>query len=136
MSRQSSGRRDFIINRIHGKKEYTQKRHLVCSLKKTHALFQNEYPDIKVGLSKFSSLRLMHFLLLLIYQEISFYIKWHVLIKPSSGRYLKRGRLKSLLKNLSHHICLLKKSHSLYPSQIRPLVPHGCSSAEETSYST
>ena len=94
VSRQSPGRRDFIINRIHGKREYMQKRHLVCSLKETHALFQNEHPDIKVDLSKFPFLRPMNFLLPLIYQEMSFYVKWHVLIKeflskPPIGRYLK-----------------------------------------------
>lgn len=57
VSRQAPGRRDFVTTWQNGKKEHLQKRHMMFSLKETHALFLEENPDVKVGLSKFSSLR-------------------------------------------------------------------------------
>lgn len=63
VSRQSPGKRDFVINCHDGKKEYIQKRHLTWSLKETHALFLKENPTIKIGLSKFSQLRPINVLL-------------------------------------------------------------------------
>lgn len=57
ISRQAPGKKDFVTSRKNGKKEHLQKRHMMFSLKESHALFIKENPDIKVGLSKFSSLR-------------------------------------------------------------------------------
>ena len=56
ISRQAPGRRDYVIVRQRGKKSKLQKRHLMWSLKETFGLFQKENPDIKISLSKFSSL--------------------------------------------------------------------------------
>ena len=42
VSRQSPGKRDFVIKRVDGMKEYVQKRHLLYSLRETHALFKKK----------------------------------------------------------------------------------------------
>lgn len=63
ISRQSPGKKDFVVSRQNGKKEHLQKRHLLFSLKEVHALFLRENPTIKIGLSKFSSLRPVNVLL-------------------------------------------------------------------------
>jgi len=57
ISRQSPGKKDFITRKINGKKQYLQKRHLLCSLRETHALFLKEHPEVKIGFTKFCSLR-------------------------------------------------------------------------------
>jgi hypothetical protein len=57
VSRQAPGRRDFVTTWQNGKKEHLQKRHMMFSLKEAHALFQEEHPDVKIGLTKFSSFR-------------------------------------------------------------------------------
>ena len=57
ISRQSPGRKDFVVRWQNGKKEHLQKRHLLFSLKEAHAIFLKENPLLKIGLSKFSSLR-------------------------------------------------------------------------------
>ena len=57
ISRQSPGRKDFVVSWQNGKKEHLQKRHLLFSLKEAHAIFLKENPLVKIGLSKFSSLR-------------------------------------------------------------------------------
>lgn len=57
ISSQAPGMRDYVIVRSQGKKTKLQKRHLIWSLKETHAMFKKENADCKIGLSKFSSLR-------------------------------------------------------------------------------
>ena len=57
ISRQTAGRKEFVITREGGKKRHLQKRHLLYSLKEVHALFLKENASIKIGLSKFCSLR-------------------------------------------------------------------------------
>jgi len=57
ISRQSPGRKDFVVSWQNGKKEHLQKRHLLFSLKEAHAIFLKENPLVKIDLSKFSSLR-------------------------------------------------------------------------------
>ena len=57
ISRQSPGRKDCVILRDNGKKSKLQKRYLMWSLKETYHIFQEEYPNTKIGLSKFCSLR-------------------------------------------------------------------------------
>ena len=63
VSRQAPGKKDFVIKRQSGKKDYLQKRHMMFSLKEAHSLFQKEHPEVKIGLSKFSSLRPVNVLL-------------------------------------------------------------------------
>ena len=63
ISRQSPGRKDFVISRNNGKKSKLQKRYLIWSLKKTFGMFQQEHPHTKIGLSKFCSLRPVNILL-------------------------------------------------------------------------
>ena len=63
ISRKAPGRRDFVIVRQHAKKTKLQKRHLLLFMKETFGLFQKEYPSIKIGLSKFSSLQPVNVLL-------------------------------------------------------------------------
>ena len=57
VSRISPGKRDIVTVRNSGGKFKLQKRHLYFSLKEAFALFQEEYPTIKIGLSKFCTLR-------------------------------------------------------------------------------
>ena len=57
ISRQTAGRKEFVITREGGEKQHLQKRHLLYSLKEVHALFLKENPSIKIGLSKFCSFR-------------------------------------------------------------------------------
>ena len=57
ISRQTAGRKEFVISREGGKKKHLQKCHLLYSLKEVHALFLKENPSIKIGLSKFCSLQ-------------------------------------------------------------------------------
>ena len=61
ISRQAPGRRDVItVREGKGKKgKKIQARHLT-SILETHALFCKEYPDVKVGKSKFAELRPKH----------------------------------------------------------------------------
>ena len=61
ISRQAPGRRDVItVREGKGKKKKIQARHLTSSILETHALFCKEYPDVKVGKSKFAELRPKH----------------------------------------------------------------------------
>ena len=52
-----------MVSWKNGKKEHLQKRHLLFSLREAHALFLKENPEVKIGLSKFSSLRPLNVLL-------------------------------------------------------------------------
>lgn len=63
VSRQAPGKKDFVTSWQQGKKEQIQKRHLMFSLKEAHAMFKTEHPEIKISLSKFSSLRPINVLL-------------------------------------------------------------------------
>ena len=58
ISRQAPGRKDITSVRMaDGMKTKLQTRHLTSSIKETHTIFQDEYPDAKVGKSKFAILR-------------------------------------------------------------------------------
>lgn len=60
VSRQLPGKKDFIIIREDGKKEYMQKRLLVYHLREVYTLFQEQNPNVKIGLSKFCEMRPKH----------------------------------------------------------------------------
>ena len=64
ISRQAPGKRDFVTVRKDGGKEQVQKRHLLWSLQETYALFKKEHSSVKIGFSKFCSLRPQNVLLL------------------------------------------------------------------------
>ena len=40
-----------------GKNQYRQKRLILCNLKEFYVAFKEKYPDVKISLSKFCSLR-------------------------------------------------------------------------------
>lgn len=63
VSHQAPGKKDFVTSWQHRKKEHFQKRHLMFLLKEGHALLKKEHPEVKIGISKFSSLRLINVLL-------------------------------------------------------------------------
>ena len=63
VSRQAPGKRDFVTVRVNGKKQQIQKRHLLWSLQETYALFKKEHSSVKIGFSKFCSLRPQNVLL-------------------------------------------------------------------------
>ena len=56
-SRQSPGRKDFVAFCKNGEKKHLQKRRRLFFLREIHALFLKDNPTVKIGLSKFSSLR-------------------------------------------------------------------------------
>ena len=49
ISRQSPGKRDFVVGWKNGKKEHLQKRHLLFSLREAHALVLKEILWLKLG---------------------------------------------------------------------------------------
>lgn len=52
------GKRDVIsVRSDNGEKGKLQKQHLYSSLKKTHAIFQAEHPELRTGISSFAMLR-------------------------------------------------------------------------------
>ena len=57
ISRISPGKRDVVTVRSDQGKVWLQKRHLYMNLKETHSLFQEDHPEIKIGLTKFGMLR-------------------------------------------------------------------------------
>ena len=57
VSRMMAGTRDYISVMVNGKKTKTQKRLLLSNLIEAHRQFQNGYPEVKVGRSKFMELR-------------------------------------------------------------------------------
>lgn len=63
VSRIMPGKADTICVKIDGKKFKERKRHLVMTVAETWEQFKTQYPDVKVGLSKFASLRPKHILL-------------------------------------------------------------------------
>ncbi|KAG1682566.1 hypothetical protein GQR58_010849 [Nymphon striatum] len=64
ISRQAPGRRNVInVRGADGIKIQFQTRHLTSSILETHALFCEEFPDTRIGKSKFAELRPRHVLL-------------------------------------------------------------------------
>ena len=61
ISRWTTGRKDFIkVTDNNGEKKEMQKRYLICTLKELYNLFKLEYPNDKVGFSKFADMRPKH----------------------------------------------------------------------------
>ena len=52
-SRQSPNKSDVITVKINDKKEKKVKRFLTRSLKATYETFKNDYPELRIGKSKF-----------------------------------------------------------------------------------
>ena len=64
ISRQAPGRKDVVTVRDgDGRKTKCQARHLTSSVAEVHALYREEFPQIKIGKSKFAKLRPQHVLL-------------------------------------------------------------------------
>ena len=65
ISRQAPGKRDTksVKNVSSGKREVFQKRHMVMAVKEAFVLYKDEYPDCKIHISKFYSMRPQHVLL-------------------------------------------------------------------------
>ena len=63
VSRQAPGRKDFVTVKTNNKKDYIQKRHMLYSLKESYAIFIKDNPSLKIGFSKFCSLRPVHVML-------------------------------------------------------------------------
>ena len=63
ISRMAPGKRDVVTVRNEVGKEKFQKQHMIMFVKEAYAIFKEEKPDIKIGLSRFSSLRPQHVLL-------------------------------------------------------------------------
>ena len=63
VSQQAPGKRDFVTVRVNGKKQQIQKRHLLWSLEERYALFKKEHSSVKIGFSKFCTLRPQNVLL-------------------------------------------------------------------------
>ncbi|XP_071943945.1 uncharacterized protein [Antedon mediterranea] len=61
VSRQAPGMKDYcLVQGVDGKKNKMQVRHLTSSIMETFSLFCNEFPEIKVGKSKFAEIRPKH----------------------------------------------------------------------------
>ena len=59
-SRLMPGKKDCISVRVEGKRVSVQKRLVLCNLKELHHAFKDEYPEIRIGLSKFAESRPKH----------------------------------------------------------------------------
>lgn len=58
VSRVMPGKKDFISVKLNdGKRSHIQKQLLLCNIDELYQKFKNEYPDIKVGLTKFFTFR-------------------------------------------------------------------------------
>lgn len=57
ISRQAPGKKDCVTIWKEGGKVKLQKRHLYYTIKETHSLFELEYPERKIGKSKFAELK-------------------------------------------------------------------------------
>lgn len=57
ISRQAPGRKDYVTVWTKEGKVKLQKRHMYFTIKETHSLFKLEYPDAKIGKSKFAKLK-------------------------------------------------------------------------------
>ena len=60
MTWQAPGKRDRIIKRVNGIKEYIQKKYLLCSLREAHSLYLQTKPQSPLGYSTFCKLRPNH----------------------------------------------------------------------------
>jgi len=59
-SRLMPGKKDCISVRVEGKRVSVQKRLVLCNLKELHRAFKDEYPEIRIGSSKFAESRPKH----------------------------------------------------------------------------
>lgn len=57
ISRIMPGKKDFVSAREDGEKKQVQKRMILCNLKDAYSAFKNAFPKMKIGFSKFASLR-------------------------------------------------------------------------------
>ena len=57
ISRQAPGKREYVTLWKENGKVQLQKRHLYYPIKEIHSLFQQEYPDVKIGKSSFAKLK-------------------------------------------------------------------------------
>lgn len=58
ISRPMPGKKDFVVIRKNeGKKEYVQKRLVLANLREIYSLFKTDFPNEKIGFSKFCELR-------------------------------------------------------------------------------
>jgi hypothetical protein len=57
ISRMAPGKRDVVTIKDQEGKKKLQKRHLYMSIKETYGVFKDENPNVKIGLTKFSTLR-------------------------------------------------------------------------------
>ena len=96
ISQQALGKRDFVTIRKEGGKEHVQKRHLMWSLEETYGMFKKENSSVKIGFSKFCSLRPQNVLLL--------------------GQYPHQACLCSYRENMRLLCDCLSKSVSDFPS--------------------
>ena len=56
ISRMAPGKRDVVTIKDQEGKKKLQKRHLYMSIKETYMVFKDENPNVKIGLTKFSTL--------------------------------------------------------------------------------
>ncbi|KAK3914359.1 Latrophilin Cirl [Frankliniella fusca] len=59
-SKQMPGKKDYISVRVGDRKILVQKRLITCTLKELYATYKEQFPTVKVGFSKFASLRPKH----------------------------------------------------------------------------
>ncbi|KAJ4440816.1 hypothetical protein ANN_10662 [Periplaneta americana] len=57
VSRVMAGKNNFVSVKEDGNRVHKQKRLILCNLKETYQCFKEQYPDIKIGFSKFCELR-------------------------------------------------------------------------------
>jgi len=60
ISRIMPGKKDYVSVKVDDKRFHVQKRLVLGNLKELHSEFQQKYPDVKVGFSKFAELRPKH----------------------------------------------------------------------------
>ena len=63
ISHQAPGKQDVIVVRDNNGKQKLQKKHIGMSVNEAYGLFKNEYPNLKIGKSKFAEFRPKHVLL-------------------------------------------------------------------------
>ncbi|CAH0546678.1 unnamed protein product [Brassicogethes aeneus] len=57
ISRMMPGKKDCVVIKKEGSKEYAQKKLLLANLKEIYAQFKSEYPHVKIGFTKFYELK-------------------------------------------------------------------------------
>ena len=60
MTQKAPGKRDRIIRRVSRKKEYTQKKYFLCTLREAHSIYLQTKPQFMIGFSTFCKLRPDH----------------------------------------------------------------------------